>query len=481
VYPVTEKTVRSVTVSGTRCPINDMVTVKATGNKRIVDVSFAIDYTCVTSSDAHGWKLRIEFPGGFTPMCCASKQSDFQYLALLLKDVGVIAVDVTPISFTLIWDIPGPCSVEVVCAETLTRNVQGQVHKMEVVNVEPGRVHSVRVQSENQKELPESYKLEVDVPHRTVTLMHDFLRSRHLPDQTYDLTSVSENSIAYLRRNKIIKSGYKLRLCPKDRGKLDLTVATCGDTVELSSGNNIYVVPEFEDNASQYICLQQRLRNFMLEFDRSESFVKYNGSVYPHGSRFSLDKQCVEVVRGSIILLVTDSDAITPVAFPGGNTEATAVQNSGDVVIRDLVMRDVYQVTEKVAGETTYLRNSFYIYDSTNNSTTECSRVSLGLNDAKDMGSVSIDVLDSSGLKNTFETTPAQTSISCTDSTGDTTATFASTGLHFDSDKGDIYFGADKDFRIHFADVDGLDPAMLQIQSLSGGEYITRFLITSEL
>lgn len=479
VYTMTRSAVSSVTATGTRCPIHKMEFVKSMGNKEVVDIVFAIDYTCVKSTDGTAWKLDLKFPDGFTPMCSASKQSDFQYLAIAFQDAGVLAVDVTPVSFTLVWDIPGSCKLEVASLPEPPRVICGQLHKMEVVNVDPGRLYTVSVVSEGTEEC---CLVQVAVPHRTVDLMQDFFRSRRLPDQTYDLASVSEQNIAYLRRNKILKSGHKLRLRPSNKpDSLELLVATCGDTVELSPGKNIYVVPEFEDNSSQYICLQEKVRNFMLEFDRSESFVKYNGLVYPHGSRFSLDRQCVEVVKGSIILLVSDSDAITSVAFPGGVTDATTVQNAGDVVVRDIVLRDLYQVGDKVAGDTTYVANSFFVYDSSDNSTTECSRLSSGLNDAKDTGSVSIDVLYSSSLKRTFETTPSATNISSTNGSDHTTATFASTGLYFDSDKGDIYFGADKDFRIHFADVEGLDPAMLQIQSLSGGDYVTRFLITAEL
>lgn len=480
VYKLTRSTVSAVSVSGTRCAIHRINTVKPMGNKEIVDIVFAIDYTCVQSADDRAWKLGVVFPDAFTPMCCASKQSDFQYLVVRFEEVGVVAVDITPVSFTLIWDIPGACEVVVSCAGDEARTIRGQVHKMEVVNVQPGCGYTVRVSSEEERD--EHSVVLVEVPRRTVDLMQSFFNSKRLPDQRYDLSSVSADNIAYLRRNKILKSGHRLVLRPADKtDKLDLLVATCGDSVELSAGKNIYVVPEFEDNSDQYICLQQHVRNFMLEFDRSESFVKYNGFVYPHGAKFSLDNQCVEVVKGSIILLVTDADAIDPVIFPGGRGEAITVQNAGDVIVRDIVMRDLYQVADKVPGDTTYVANSFFVYDSSDNSTTECSRMSSGLNDGKDTGSVSIDVLYSSGLKRTFETTPASTNISSTNGADDTTATFAPTGLHFDSDKGDIYFGADKDFRIHFSDVNGLDPAMLQIQSLSGSEYITRFLVTSEL
>lgn len=479
VYKLTRSAVSAVSVSGTRCAIHRIDTIKPAGNKEIVDIVFAIDYTCVQSADERAWKLEVNFPPAFTPMCCASKQSDFQYLVVRFEEVGAVAVDVTPVSFSLIWDIPGACEVLVSCAQDRTRTIHGQLHKMEVVNVEPGCAYTVKVSS---AERDEHSVVVVEVPHRTVDLMQSFFNSKRLADQRYDLSSVSAENIAYLRRNKVLKSGHKLVLrsaCKTEN--IDLLVATCGDSVELSAGKNIYVVPEFDDNNSQYICLQQHVRNFMLEFDRSESFVKYNGAVYPHGAKFSLDNQCVEVVKGSIILLVTESDAITPVAFPGGQGEATTVQNAGDVIVRDIVMRDLYQVADKVSGETTYVANSFFVYDSSDNSTTECSRVSSGLNDDKNTGSVSIDVLHSSGLKRTFETTSAATNISSTNGAEDTTATFAPSGLHFDSDKGDIYFGADKDFRIHFADVNGLDPAMLQIQSLSGSEYITRFLVTSQL
>lgn len=480
VYPVTRRSVSLVSVSGTRCPIHTIESVKSIGNKQVVDLIFAIDYTCVKTTNRQGWKLEITFPDGFTPMCCASKHSDFQYLVVLFQEAGVMAVDVTPVSFTLVWDIPGPCSVQLTDGEGVSKTVGGQMHKMEVLNVFSGQTYSVKVTAEGGGEY---CVVDVAVPHRTVERMSAFFGSRRLADQSYDLTSVSEQNISYLRRNHILKSGHRLLICSTDdkEASIDLVVATCGDTVELCSGKNIYVVPEFDDNQSQYICLQKKLRNFMLEFDRSESFVKYNGQVYPHGSLFSLDRQCVEVVKGSIILLVSDSDSIAPVAFPGGDADATIVRSAGDVVIRDLVLRDLYQVGDKLSGETTYLRNSFFVYDSSDNSTTECSRVSAGLSDDKTTGSVSIDVRNSSGLKRTFETTPNETSISSTDGTDDITATFASTGLHFDSDKGDIYFGADRDFRIHFADVDGLDPAMLQIQSLSSTGYVTRFLVTSEL
>lgn len=480
VYPVAQGGVTAVTVSGSRCAIHGIEYVKSMGNKSVVDLVFAIDYTCVKSTTDTAWKLAIRFPDGFTPMCCASKLSDFQYLAILFKYAAVVAVDISPVSFSLVWDIPCACTVELYHKDTgFSRVIPGQMHKMEVLNVESGVLYNVKVSSEST---PECCVLDVAVPRHSLGLMQAFFASRRLPDQSYDLTSVSEENISYLRHNRVIKSGQRLLLRPAAHTiSIELVVAECGDTVDLSPAENIYVVPEFGGNQTQYICLQQKVRNFMLEFDRSESFVKYDGQVYPHGSSLSLGRQRVDVVRGSIILLVSSPDVIEPRVFPGGESEANAVRSSGDVIVRDLVLRDLYQVGDKVSGETTYVANSYFVYDSTDNSTTECSRVSAGLSDDKSTGSLTIDLLHSSFLKRAFTTTPAETSITCTDGSAETTATFACTGLHFDSDKGDIYFGADRDFRIHFADVDGLDPAMLQIQSLSGSEYVTRFLVTSEL
>lgn len=479
VYPLTKGSVSFVTVSGTRCPLHEMKVVQSAGNKEVVDITFAVDYTCVQASDSARWKMDMQFPVGFTPMCCVSKESEFQFLAIAFRDAGIVAVDVTPVSFTLIWDIPGPCKVELLSGDEPKRTIPDQKHKLEVLNVVAASTYSVTVTSEVTGEF---CVVDVAVPVRSRQLMESFFRSRRLPDRAYDLTSVSQENIRYLRQNHVMKSGDKILVKPADKeGGVAACIAACGDTVELTSGNNIYVVPDFEDNNSQYICLQQRLRSFMLEFDRSESFVKFNGNVYPHGSRFTLDKQRLEVAKGSIILLVTDADAIDAVTFPGGTSDATTVQNAGDVIVRDVVMRDLYQVGEKVAGDTTYLASSFFVYDPSDDTTTECSRLSAGLSDAKDTGSVSVDVLYSSSLKRTFETNRSETNISSTDGTDGITATFNSAGLYFDSDKGDIYFGAGKDFRIHFSGVDGLDPAMLQIQSLDGADYVTRFLVTSEL
>ena len=471
VYSLTKNIVSTVNVSGVKCPIHSMNTTKIMGNKEIVDITFAIDYTCVQDDNDSRWKLNIQFPSGFTPMCLISKDTDFQHLTMELSNIGVVACNVTPVSFTLIWDIPGTCTIKM----NDKKDVNGQKYKMDVINVTPCSTYDIMVKSETMDQI---CTVSVTLPERTVKFMNTFLKSKQLPDKTYDLSSVSQDNIRYLRHNQILKSGDRVLMKPVDKDEsVYMEIAQCGDSLELVSGKNIYIVPDMYENGSQYLCLQDQVNNFTLEFDRSESFVKYRGGVFPHGSNFKLEQMNIEVVKGSIILLVSNADDIDTIAFPGGSTDATTVQSAGDVIIRDLVMRDLYQVGEKVTGDVTYVANGFYVYDETLDTTTECTRISGGLSDDKTTGSMSIDVLNSSALKRTFHTTPTETTIS----SDDITSTFSGLGLSFDSDEGSIYFGADKNFRIHFIDATGLDPALLAIQALSGTDYVTRFLVTSEL
>lgn len=459
-----------------RCPIHKVDKVCTLGNKTIVDLTVAIDPTLIQRKES-GWTFHVDFPLGFTPMCYSSKTSSLQYLAILFQSLGVMAVDVTPVSYTLIWDIPEKCSVEL-DLETVAEN---QYHKLEVLNTTPNTKSMVKVRSE----VSSSYAtVEVETPEMNTDTMRKFYMSRKRTDY-FDLEGVKEETVSYLRKNGILKSGQKVRATTGL-----LTVVVSGDTKPLEGAENIYVVPDFSisdmDN-SQFICLEDESQtNHVIEFDKSESYVKYKDRVYPHGSSFSVinnnTSRTIAVVKGSIILVVEEPTS----DFPGGDAAALQVISSGDLVVRDLVMRCSSQVTEKVDGDNTYGRNSFYVYSPDDGTTKECTRVSHGLNDAGDTGSIQVDLLYTNEnsdqvMVNTISSDPAKTSITARDSSTEVvTATFDAGGLSFDSDNGNIYFGADKDFRIHYAEASGLDPAMLQIQSLSAGDYLTRFLITAE-
>ena len=475
----------AVWVCGTRCPIHGVHQVCKLGNKTIVDLVVAIDPTAIRRKEA-GWTFEVEFPVGFTPMCYTSKNSSLQHLAVLFRSLGAMAVDVTPVSYTLLWDIAERCSVE------LDNSViaKGQYHKLEVLNATPGVRYKVKVQSEESTKYA---TVDVETPPMNPESMRKFYSSRKRltsTEEVYDLGGVKDETVAYLRKNSILKSGQRVKLCTDEHSGVAVVVLS-GDTTSLADGENIYVVPDFSvSDTNQFVCLDDESQtSHVVEFDKSESYVKYRGRVYPHGSSFSVFdansmKRTIAVVKGSIILVVANSVH----DFPGGDSAALQAMTSGDLVVRDLVMRCSSQVTEKVDGETTYGRNSFFVYDPADGTTKECTRVSHGLNDAGDSGSLSIDLLYTDGnsdesIVNTISSDPTKTCISARDNSSPevVTATFNTAGLSFDSDNGNIYFGADKDFRIHYAEAAGLDPAMLQIQSLSGvDEYLTRFLITAE-
>lgn len=463
-----------IRVSGTRCPIHRVDKVCTIGNKSIVDLVVAIDPTCVEKHDG-SWSFDVSFPLGFTPMCYSSKGSSLQHIAILFKETGVMAIDVSPVSYTLLWDTPDPCRV-LVDSKVIAEE---QFHKLEVLNTSPGETFSVRVESSSGV-----FVMEVTTPWVDRVSMGKFYRSRKRSSDEYDLEGVEEGTVKYLRKNGILKSGHRVRVTPKNSSHSRLTsVVVSGDTVPLVKGNNMYVIPDFSVEDSQFICLEDDTSvSHVIEFDKSESFVKYRDRVYPHGSNFLVQSRAVSVVQGSIILEIS---ADVPFDFPGGDSTALQTVTSGDLVIRDVVMRSSSQVVEKVVDDTTYGKNSFFVYNSSDGTTTECTRFSHGLNAAGDTGSVTVGLLytdsdSNTSIVNAFTTTPSCTTITSRDDTETVTATFNSAGLSFDSDNGNIYFGADKDFRIHFAEESGLDPAMLQIQSLSNSEYVTRFLITSE-
>lgn len=468
----TASKMEEILVSGARCPIHETKRVCKLGNKTIVDLVLAIDPTLVDRRE-EAWICDVNFPVGFTPMCYASKKSSLQYLAIVFENIGVLAVDITPVSYTLLWDIAEKCRV------LINSNViaEGQYHKIEVLNAEPETVHKISIVSEVSDKFA---FVSVQTPKITESSMDKFYKSRRRND-FYDLEGVNHQTVKYLRNKNIMKSGQKVNITPTQAQKSTmLNVVVSGDTAQLEEGNNMYVVPDFSTDSKQFICVEDKLQvSHVIEFDKSESFVKYNEQVYPHGSVFSIHEQPIEVVSGSIILVVGSTNV-----FPGGNEYASQILTSGDLVVRDLIMRSSYQVTEKVDGDTTYGKNSFFVYDPTANTTKEVSRISHGLDDAGSSGSVDVKLLytDSAGSEsfvNTLVSQASSTTITARDETEEISATFNSGGLSFDSDNGNIYFGADKDFRIHYAEASGLDPAMLQIQSLDGTDYYTRFLITA--
>ena len=480
----TSSNINEIQVCGQRCPIHEIRNVCKMGNKTVVDLVVAIDPTGIkkidtTESGSTCWECDISFPVGFTPLCYITKNSKFQYLGVIFHEMGIMAVDITPVSYTLLWDIPEACSVIINSKKIASK----QLHKIEVLNAIPDSKFKIKVCSRTSDKFAQ---VNVQTPKITEVTMMDFYRSRRRKNDVYDLSGVKHDTVKYLRSNNILGSGHKVNVTPTSSKQNILTsVVISGETVPLSIGSSFYVIPDFKSESEQFICLEdeQKMTSHVIEFDKSESYVKYMDKVYPHGSTFQVNSQLVSVVSGSIILVVTeDTD---PLLFPGGDAYASQILSAGDLVVRDLVMRSSSQVVEKVSGDTTYGKNSFFVYDPTAGTTKEVSRISHGLDDAGETGSVSIDLLYTDSLAvesivNTFTTKPSSTTITSRDDVETISATFDSGGLSFDSDSGAIYFGAGKEFRIQYTDAIGLDPSMLKIESISGTDYLTRFLITDE-
>ena len=100
---------------------------------------------------------------------------------------------------------------------------------------------------------------------------------------------------------------------------------------------------------------------------------------------------------------------------------------------------------------------------------------------------MTIDVLytESNGnkiLHRALEISPSETVINLQDNSSSLKATFDVNGLKFNSNSGDVYFGENQTFRIHYEPVSGNDPAMLQIQGYddASSSYVTRQLITNQ-
>lgn len=519
-----------VKVEGERCPVHQIERVGNWGNKCIIDIVLAIDPTFVRkvgkggldegdgsavcdNNIVDGWTCEIEFPPCFKPMCYASTDSKYQYLAIFFHSVGLVVVDLAPVSYTILWDFPEPCDVSI-NSILVSRGIR---HKLKIVNAEPDEVQEIVISSQTSNKVG---RISTETPPMCEESMLHFYRSRQTRNNTYDLTGLKEKTLKYLRTSRILQSGDRLCMNSTAQGAVSdldkvamdddddvnknkvqdkevedvvaeeatetlVSVVVSGDTVPLE--NNMYVIPDFSIDSEQFICLKDPTSHYshVIKFDKSESYVKYGEELHTYGSKFRIGGAQLTVVKGSIILIISEDSSI-PVEFPGGSDGAEKVLNAGDLVVRDLVMRSLTHVVEKDQIGETISTTSFHVYDPSLGTTKECTRLSYSLNEEGDTGCMSIDTLytnenDEEGvIVNTFRTDPHSTVITSRDEVETIKATFNSDGLSFDSDNGDIYFGAAKDFRIHYAKQDGLDPAMLQIQSLSGTEYLTRLLISAD-
>jgi len=157
-------------------------------------------------------------------------------------------------------------------------------------------------------------------------------------------------------------------------------------------------------------------------------------------------------------------------------SEGSQILTAGDLSVNSVSARDKFTVyrtdpSSPIPGT----NHHAYVADSADESVTECARV---INEARGRaGYLAIGVLDpdTGGVVQSFRTEPSSTVISA----GQARATFAQSGLSFDSDDCAIYFGKDKTFRIMFTSD---APARLVFQCLNSdtGSYVTKFSCDKE-
>ncbi len=487
-----------VSVGGRRIPVAGSSRVGvARGGRVVADVRFMVSTAeldpVVGSPGAFAFSLSV--PGGFSPVTLFSPLAETDYLCATVGEPTAMATEISPVSFTLLWPIGPTDGAPVVTVNSgrvdLPPEAEGSAGST------PGRLR-VRASPESRYVCvvdngARRYEVVLTTPRATreaYGVHYRSCRSSAGPGAgpgVYDLSHTPPGVVGDLRALGVIAPGDRVVL-PGSDGVL--TAVGSGDTI--SSSGSFYVIPagvaeeeeEEEEEEEQYLRVESRGASHLVSFDGTESFVGYDSKRFFHGDSLLVGSRVVEVVRGSLILIVHDD---APREFPGGVDTAAQVEASGDVVLRDLVLKSSSQVTPKVPGDTTYGNSSYFVYDAANGTTVEATRVTHGMDDAGETGSVSLNVLytQPAGAKvmhRALRVDPSEASFSAIDATGSLEATFDASGLRFNSDSGDVYFGAAQEFRIHFEPASGSDPSMLQIQGFSSetGGYVTRQLITNE-
>lgn len=157
------------------------------------------------------------------------------------------------------------------------------------------------------------------------------------------------------------------------------------------------------------------------------------------------------------------------------------VQDSGDLVARDLIHSNDYHVRDIDSGGLT-VSKSYFVRDSILEDVQETSRVVHGISSEKEFGSLYMQTLRTDGVtsvKNlpvTLSTVSEASTITTTTDSLITTATFSNSGLSFDSNTSSIFFGSSKTFRIKYEST--TPPRLLfQAYNTTSSEYETKYSI----
>lgn len=465
-----------VYIGENRVPLVSVFNWAKKGNKNVADITFILSQSDVKVIDGSTWAFSLKLPSGFESMTFISSKTEVRYVCALLEEPSLVAVEVSSFSFRLLW----PTSTETCTVVINNESMEISGSQLKVRSVPDTNYTCVITCGQN------IYNISVKTPVETKESYDSHYNScrKNLDNSiVYDLSETSPDVIRKMREYGTIKPGDNVVVKDSTENKVVLLKAL-GNHNTFSEKGSFYIIPSFETEDEQWVCMNMNDESHVITFDRTESFVGYKGSKYNHGDTFNVGSRAIKVVKGSIILVVFDD---VPAVFPGGTTTAAQILTAGDVVIRDLIMRSSYQITEKVVGDSTYATSSYYVYNATANTALEATRIGHGLDDTETIGSLTVDVLytESGGnqlLHRALAIAPSETIIQMIDNSSSLTATFGVDGLKFNSNSGDVYFGENQTFRIHYEPISGNDPAMLQFQGYDSttSSYVTRQLITNE-
>lgn len=474
VYEHANASLTEVNIGSAKIPIIDARIIGKKGNKTIVDISFLLSYSDVVVINPITWSFKMCLPKGFECNTLLSEKCTIRYISSLVKDPIAVGLEISPVSFTLMWPEGGQSVVLINGNSTVIQS------NRIVVTAIPDTSYKCIIETEEG-----NYSIDIHTPCASIESYRRHYRSckkQFGNGYIYDLTKTDPFVISELRKYAIILNGDSLILSDQVSGETH-TLTAIGNGGTIQKGGSFYIIPSFDSEDEQCVCMDLDSRSHVIKFDRTESFVKYDEVVYTHGERFFIEGKTIDVVKGSIILIVYDSG---PGIFPGDAVAATQVLSSGDMVMRDLIMRSSFQVSEKVDGDYTYGKSAFFVYNSISNTTQEATRITHSLDDTETLGGLTIDVLytpqtGDGYMHRAIEMAPSATTFSSIDSNGTSDATLDVNGLKFNSNNSDVYFGESQDFRIHYEPETASDPSMLQIQGYDSvsGLYITRQMISN--
>lgn len=160
--------------------------------------------------------------------------------------------------------------------------------------------------------------------------------------------------------------------------------------------------------------------------------------------------------------------------LPFGTVYGSKVSRSADVTSREPVFQNQYRVIESDGSHTAKSSHGNFIYNSTNDTTEESTRVLMSTDSLQKTGAVSFKLRDDLSMVCALEFQPSLTTIQAS---GISTF-FTPEGLKTNADESALYFGASQTFRIKLET--GIPNRLLiQYYDSSSNEYKTKTSIVN--